>query len=66
MYIVLGVESQELIFIRGAEGPRAEGPRGGPIGGPIGGPRGRGAEGRADRGAEGRGAEGRVSILDTI
>ena len=30
----LGVESQELIFVRGADGPR-----GGPIGGPIGGPR---------------------------
>ena len=52
---MLGVESQELIFIRGTEGPRGrgaeggaegrprEGPRGEPIGGPIGWPRGRGA-----------------------
>ena len=35
MRSTLGVESQELIFDRGAEGPKAEGPRGGPIGGPI-------------------------------
>ena len=44
--MMLGVESQELVFIGGAEGRDAEGrgaevPRGGPIGGPIGGRQGR-------------------------
>ena len=52
-YKMLGVESQELIFIRGAEGPRAEGPRGGPIGGPRGGPRGGPIGWPRGRGAEG-------------
>ena len=50
----LGVESQELIVIRVAEG-RAD--RGANIG-PIGGAEGR-ADSEADRGAEGRRGEGR-------
>ena len=53
--VYLDVESQELIFIRGAEG-RAD--RGADRAADRG-AEGRGAEGKADRAAEGRGAEGR-------
>ena len=35
----LGVESQELIFVRGAEASTEGGPRGGPTGGPLGKPK---------------------------
>ena len=51
---MLGVETQEFIFIREAERSRG-GPKGGPIMGPIGEPRG--CRGEADV-PRGQGAEG--------